>query len=680
MADGIGLRIIHSIRGGGGEASAVDEPDHKRGAGVADQAIGSSPFGARRGGAGYSNRDTVVRGMEKISVGKLVGMSDPGRWSQVHVFVPEGGRKEDWGSLIVAMSVGKREEAGHDLAAFGQEIIQRLHEEYYGLEAGNLAGLRLVLERVRGEFSQVELEVGVGVIKDVGEKRAFYAAGGGGGKVVLVRGGQVFEIAAGASGWLEPGDVAVVGTKTLFELIAMEDWREVGSEAVEVVVERLAPLLVKGKAIEAGLTAASAGVVVKIPGVAERMESVITEVSAPSVNSVASVIRGIFGRLRWPRRQGAMYVGPRDKKKWVRVGVAMGLGSLLLVSVVLGWRKQRADQGVKSLGAAQEVVGGKIEEGKSLTELNPLRARVILGEAKQTVDEYQQGKKLNKRERIWVDEVTKELTELIQISSRIYEIKEPVTWLDLNLVREGSRGEVMDLVEGQVLILDRGNGIVLRVSLSKSAGVVGGGSLVAGAKLITGLQGRGLVWGDKGIVEVNLDQKTTAVAAEPDEQWGEVVDIKGFSGNTYLLDKGKSQIWKHVGEAGKFGAATAWFKPGVKPDLSEAMAMAIDGSVWMVTRTGKVVKYARGSPEAFEITGLDEPLREPERMYTDADSQRLYILDKGNRRVVVVDKSGEYQAQYRWEGMDQVTDMVVAEAAKKILLLAGNLVYEIELR
>lgn len=603
-------------------------------------------------------------------------MSDPGQWSQVHVFVPEGGRKEDWGSLIVAMSVRKREEAEHDLAAFGQEIIQRLHEEYYGLEAGNLAGLRLVLERVRGEFSQVELEVGVGVIKDVGEKRAFYAAGGGGGKVVLVRGGQVFEIAAGASGWLEPGDVAVVGTKTLFDLIGVEDWRGIGSEAVEGVVERLAPLLVKGKAIEAGLTAASAGVVVKISQVAE----VAQVVEVAQATERVSKIKEVFGRLRWPRRQGAMYVGPRDKKKWVRVGVAIGLGLLLLVSVVLGWRKQRADQGVKSLKAVQEVVGGKIEEGKSLTELNPLRARVILGEAKQTADEYQQGKKLNKRERVWVDEVTKELTELIQISSRIYEIKEPVTWLDLNLVREGSRGEVMDLVEGQVLILDRGNGIVLRVSLSKSAGVVGGGSLVAGARLITGLQGRGLVWGDKGIVEVNLDQKTTAVAAEPNEQWGEVVDIKGFSGNMYLLDKSKSQIWKHVGEAGKFGAATAWFKPGVKPDLSEAMAMAIDGSVWVVTRTGKVVKYTRGSPEAFEIAGLDEPLREPERMYTDADSQRLYILDKGNRRVVVVDKGGEYQAQYRWEGIDQVTDMVVAESAKKILLLAGNLIYEIELR
>ena len=96
--------------------------------------------------------------MEKILVGKLVGMSDPGQWSQVHVFVPEGGRKEVLGSLIVAVAVRQKESI--DLAAFGQEIIQRVHEEYYGLEVGNLVGLKLVLERVKGEFSQVELEDG----------------------------------------------------------------------------------------------------------------------------------------------------------------------------------------------------------------------------------------------------------------------------------------------------------------------------------------------------------------------------------------------------------------------------------------------------------------------------------------------------------------------------------------
>src|SRR3989344_657438 len=186
--------------------------------------------------------------MEKILVGKLVGMSDPGQWSQVHVFVPEGGRKEVLGSLIVAVAVRQKESI--DLAAFGQEIIQRVHEEYYGLETGNLVELKAVVERVGREFTQVEMEIAVGVVKEIGERKVFYAVGDGGGKVILWRQGQIFEIVTdgSASGWLEPGDVVVVGTKALFELIGMEEWRGVGSGDGGGGGERLAPLLVKGKA------------------------------------------------------------------------------------------------------------------------------------------------------------------------------------------------------------------------------------------------------------------------------------------------------------------------------------------------------------------------------------------------------------------------------------------------
>ena len=56
------------------------------------------------------------------------------------------------------------------------------------------------------------------------------------------------------------------------------------------------------------------------------------------------------------------------------------------------------------------------------------------------------------------------------------------------------------------------------------------------------------------------------------------------------------------------------------------------------------------------------------------------LLDKGNDRVVVVNKSGEYYSQYRWPGIGGVTHLVASEEEKKILLLAGNKIYEIEIK
>jgi len=107
--------------------------------------------------------------------------------------------------------------------------------------------------------------------------------------------------------------------------------------------------------------------------------------------------------------------------------------------------------------------------------------------------------------------------------------------------------------------------------------VVGGGALLKGAKLVTGEGTRGVVWGDQGLVTVNLEKKTAAVAVAADASWGEIVDIKGFGGNVYLLDKAKNQVWRQSGTETGFGEAKPWFKPGGEPDLSAAVSMANPG-------------------------------------------------------------------------------------------------------
>lgn len=657
--------------------------------------------------------------MERIQIGKLVGMSSPERWSQVHAFVPEAGHKKDKGILLVVVSVGRPASSGQladtrgmDLAAFGQEMIQRAHEEFYGNQEvvveeesvdkiGILEGIKRVIDKVVGEFKQVDVAMAVGVMVEKDERRLFYGGVWGEGRVELVREGEVFGVIRGergrlvrASGWVREGDVLVLGTGELFELVGSERWREVEVGKAEEMVEQLAPLLAKGEAVESGLTAAAAGLVVAINTQLEQVEKPGEgrEVEEAGKERLIQRIKMGMGRLKeslglrreWQPRQREIgsqevYVGPRDKKKWMRMSVAAILVILLGVSIVLGWRKQQQDRGARSLAAVQQSVKDKFEQAKSLAELNKLRARTVLDEARTEVDDYKKSKKLNKKDQVWVAEVSREIEKQLKVVSRIYDVAEAGIFLDLSLVREGSRGEVMDLADENVVVLDRENGVVLKVGLNKSAGLVGGGELVKGSKLLTVMGKKGFVWGDKGIVEVSLEKKTSQVVAKADEKWGEVVDMKGFGGSVYLLDKKNNQVWKHGGTDVGLGEASAWFKPRVEPDLSQAVALAIDGSVWILTRTGKVVKYTRGSPDALEISGLDVPLDGPTSIYTDAESEGVYILDQGNKRVVVINKSGEYQAQYRWEGLGRVSDMVVSEKEKKILLLEGSMIYEMGL-
>jgi len=45
-----------------------------------------------------------------------------------------------------------------------------------------------------------------------------------------------------------------------------------------------------------------------------------------------------------------------------------------------------------------------------------------------------------------------------------------------------------------------------------------------------------------------------------------------------------------------------------------------------------------------------------------------------------VDKDGVYQAQYHWQEEAEITDLVVSEALKKMLLLSHGTIYGIDLK
>jgi hypothetical protein len=66
--------------------------------------------------------------------------------------------------------------------------------------------------------------------------------------------------------------------------------------------------------------------------------------------------------------------------------------------------------------------------------------------------------------------------------------------------------------------------------------------------------------------------------------------------------------------------------------------------------------------------------------YTNADLANLYLLDKGNSRVVVVSKTGEYQKEYLWSGLGQANDLVVTSDEGQIFLLSGGKIFTISLK
>ncbi len=161
-----------------------------------------------------------------------------------------------------------------------------------------------------------------------------------------------------------------------------------------------------------------------------------------------------------------------------------------------------------------------------------------------------------------------------------------------------------------------------------------------------------------------------------EKSWKEEGGLGLFGSNVYVLDK-KGGVLKFVPTEDEY-SETDYFT-GEKPSLADAADITIDGSVYILRSNGQINKYTRGKEEDFEITGLTTNLSSPTRITTAEDFDNIYILDRGNSRIVVLDKTGAFVNSYSADIIKNAREFEVDEAGGRILILSGGKVYQIEI-
>jgi hypothetical protein len=157
-------------------------------------------------------------------------------------------------------------------------------------------------------------------------------------------------------------------------------------------------------------------------------------------------------------------------------------------------------------------------------------------------------------------------------------------------------------------------------------------------------------------------------------------DISSYGANIYFLDAGNNQIWKHSPILSGFSKAKPWIKPNEESDFSNAVSLAIDGTIYIFKQDGTVLKYLSGyKKDEFALSELTQPVDQPTKIYTLPGYANLYILEPKNKRVLIFDKQGKIITQYFSEKFNDLKDLAILEKEKKIYLLNGTEIVEIEM-
>jgi len=572
-----------------------------------------------------------------LRVAKILGTSSDTGWSQSYFFTPENkDLLEKRGSLLACFSLSATGQESIN-PEFGQDLIDRLQREYYDQTTGwPMQKLVASLEAIRDEVLESQLDFTVEIVAGVFWNGLWYFAILGEGKVLVKRGPTISVVLVGesekevvsSSGKAEKGDLIVLGTTGFYVLRDDLIQQALGEEDLKKVASRLSE----------GLSSApdngnAAGLVIELMVDKKASAAVLATPEKPDQQKK---------KFSWP-------LPSFGNRRWLLPVVALVL--MLTVGGYFFFRQQSLNR----QNLAQETIDqveNKYQEAQSLAPLDKDQAVRIVTEAQEILaktsfdrvsqEEADRLKQGLDQLLISLTQAPPEPTDSLAEFSSLAKIDSELVLADL-----ASAGKT-------IYLLDNNSGKVYSLDWEdKKSSVVLGEEKIKKATKLFSQAGKIILLADDGFYEITNNKLNKII--EVDDSWGQIVDFYGWLGNLYLLDAQNDIVWQYPATQGGFGAIKKWNKEDL-PSISDGASISIDAAIWLAG--GKLYKLYQGYLEdTYNIADLGDQVL----VYTAADFDNVYLVDKENSRFLVVNKeTGETDNETKAVGLNKAQGLVVS--------------------
>lgn len=175
---------------------------------------------------------------------------------------------------------------------------------------------------------------------------------------------------------------------------------------------------------------------------------------------------------------------------------------------------------------------------------------------------------------------------------------------------------------------------------------------------------------------------TAAMKTEDVNGWVTGKDVETYSRFLYVLSPDAKQIYKYERLSNRYSAPVNYNANG---DLTNALDMTIDTSVYVLRQGGEVVKLLRGQAQPFAIRGMPTGLLKTATRMTKMPGGNFYFLDPTEKRIVVATDGGRegesnYVRQYVLDdpSVEDLKDFTVDPAERVIYVQGETKVYKID--
>ncbi len=172
-----------------------------------------------------------------------------------------------------------------------------------------------------------------------------------------------------------------------------------------------------------------------------------------------------------------------------------------------------------------------------------------------------------------------------------------------------------------------------------------------------------------GFVQLQDDKFIPVIIALQNN--GQIIDFASYLGRLYTVDVKNNQIYRHQPLDNGYASGLPWLKES-NFNLNNVNSLGIDTNIWLLSKDGQIFKFNKGLKRDFTIKNLEPALEAPTQLFTNDETNFIYILEPINKRVVVLDKEGNLITQYYSETFDNLKSFDIIEKEKKIFLVNDN--------
>ncbi len=170
--------------------------------------------------------------------------------------------------------------------------------------------------------------------------------------------------------------------------------------------------------------------------------------------------------------------------------------------------------------------------------------------------------------------------------------------------------------------------------------------------------------------QIDLNSHTVIRQAAKLDQAPDAVQYYGAPNKVYGLLKSQNRI--EVAVLSKTDLPIDYLKQ--QTDLSNVYDFAIDGSVYLL-ENNSILKFTSGIQKPFNASGLN--IAPGSKIFTGYNYKYVYVMETGQNRIMIFDKSGNIKAQYTSSQFSNLKDFYIPADEKSAYILDGKKLLQI---